>query len=267
LHKALYRSANGDFVRDQLQHFNASQQWLAVRVRTAGNSQAWSDLRRWQAQADNQALSLSNELPDVSARLFDRLPVGWSAWVRVASWPLMASSDLVPSVRMVVNPPEGSKPGRRIELLILGQLLSVSGGQIMSSQPGCRVAACPAPDLLTLATIELGKGPLELHVQTDARFNRLRPEASDGTRVQLRQGKLAWREDVGGGNFASNGALPEVTLLARDATPLFAEGRATDKASSIGLAELLGFGMRHETGWPECWGDWAHMAIRMLRQP
>lgn len=248
LHKALYRSANGDFVRDQLKHFNASQQWLAVRVRAAGNSQAWGDLRRWQAQAESQSLNLSNDLPDVSVRLFDRLPVGWSAWVRVVSWPLMQANHRAPTVSLSVALPEGSKPGQRIELLALGQLVSVSGGQLVSSKPACLVAACPAADMLTLAAIELGKGPLVLNLQADARFNRLRPEGSDGSRVQLRQGKLAWVDGAGGGRFGSPVKRPEVTLLARDGSPLFAEGRATDKASAIGLAELVGVSMQQQSG-------------------
>lgn len=248
LHKALYRSANGDFVRDQLKHFNANQKWLGVRVRVASNSQAWSDLRRWQAQAENQALSFSNNLPDVSVRMFDGLPLGWSAWVRIANWPLAVADGAAPTVSMSVTPPEGSKPGQQIELLALGQLVSVSGGRVLSSKSMCLVAACPAADLLTLASIELGGGQLVLNLKADTRFNHFCPEASDGSRVQLRQGKLAWVDEAGGGRFGSHVPLSEVTLRARDGTPLFAEGQTTETATAIGVVEMVGLGVQHKSG-------------------
>ena len=247
LHKALYRSANGEFVRDQLKRYNASQQWLGVRVRAANNSPAWSDLRLWQAQAQNQALSLNNGLPEVSARLFDRLPVGWSDWVRLGSWPV-AGDAVAGTVHMTVTPPQGSQPGQRIELLVLGKLVSVGGGRVLSSQPACRVAACPAADMLTLASIELGNGPLVLTLLPDTRFNRLHPEASEGARVLMREGKLVWAEDAGGGRFGSHGAQTEVSVLARDGTALFAEGRPSDPARAMGVAELVGLGLQQKNG-------------------
>jgi cell division protein FtsI/penicillin-binding protein 2 len=250
-HKGLHRSANGQFVRSQLLHFNARRQWLAVRVRAASATGAvseWGDLRYWQAESKSQILNLANDLPAVASRLFATLPVGWSPWVRVASWPLaLADRDAAANapVRLTLAPPPGARPGQRIDVLALGRLLGVDGGRIVASEAVCQTTACPAPEVLTQVRIELGAGQLILTLAPELRFNQLRPAAAEFARVQLRQGKLVWMEPPKG--FAP--ATPaEVTILARDGTPLFAQGRLTAMASELGVGELIGLDASQPAG-------------------
>lgn len=253
-HKALYRSANGQFVRTQLQNFNSSRQWLALRVRPmAGptNAGEWSQLSQWQAQAENQNLRLSHTMPAVVARLFATLPTGWGDWIRVAHWPLASSTGLATEVAktnqvsMRVALPASAHAGQGLEVLVLGKLLAVQGGRLVSNVPACHGNACPAADLITLAQIEIGEGPLILTLAPEPRFEQLRPDAAEFARVQMRRGKLAWVSpptSVGGAGKA------EVSIQARDGTPLFAQNQASAQAYQMGLAELVGLNTAHTHG-------------------
>lgn len=237
--KAIYRSPNGTFVRGQIADFNATRQWVAVRVHAENEAAAWGKISNWQAESENQQLLLSNRMPDVTARLFEQIPVGWSPWIRVASWPTTtrALHALAP-VRLHLTPPENAPPGTRIELLILGNVQSVNGARLLDYRPACNTRACAGNDMLSRAQLLLEGGTITLNILPNTRFNELHPQRSDAKPIQPRKGEPVW--------VANGRAAPEknttatVSLDTIDGLPLFDRDHALPDAYRLGLAGLVG---------------------------
>lgn len=237
--KALHRSPNGKFVREQIAEFNASRQWLAIRIRGDNEAATWGKVSNWQAESKNQQLVLSNRMPDVSARLFEQLPVGWSPWIRVASWPETNTSLNTPApVRLNLTPPGKTIAGIRIEMLILGNLQSVSGARVIENLPACNTAACPGRDMLSLVRLQLEGGTVTLNILPETRFNKLRPERTDAKPIQARNGKAVW---VANSRPATeNITAATVSLATADGLPLFDRDHALPDAHRLGIAGLVG---------------------------
>ena len=236
--KALHHSPNGDFVRDRIDEFNNSRQWLAVRVKQEKTEDQIGNLAHWDAQAASQKLLLTNQMPEVAARLFGRIPTGWSPWIRVAGWPASAQDGNAGSPVTVSLTLQQGVALRRLELLLLGRLQQVAGARLVSRVTACPTRACPTPEMLTRIVLEPIASRISLTLQPEPDFNRLTPDTAASQRLQLKQGRVMWVQ-------AQTAAEPTpisaaVTLSTRDGIPLFDDGKPLATAHQLGIDGLVG---------------------------
>jgi hypothetical protein len=241
--KALHHSPNGDFVRDRIDEFNSSRQWLAVRVKLEKPEDDIGNLSHWDAQTASQKLLLTNQMPDVTARLFDSIPTGWSPWIRVAGWPASAQEGNAGSpVTVSLTLPQGVAR-RRLELLVLGRLQQVDGARLISRTAACPTRACTSPEMLTRIILEPISPRISLTVQPEPDFNQLNPDSAASQRLQLKQGRVMW---VQAQTAAEPTSIPAaVTLSTRDGIPLFDDGKPLAAAHRLGIDGLVGVSKSH----------------------
>ncbi len=251
--KALYRTDNGHFVRAQIARSNASQYWMAVRVRSSSGTDAGlqslnGGMSSWLAEADGESLALSRGLKPVAVRLFATVPVGWSDWLRVAA-PHGLRAGVV-SLRLPLRSLRAEAYANGIELIVLGQLLSVTGAVVVNNDSACTGQGCVAPDMLRHIRLQPENGATELvlRLRPEPRFNLLKPAATEQLRVQIRpvgaDTAIAWVEPPG--RRAPTAAPSIVTVAARDGTTLFDGEAPTTSAQQMGLASLVGLGTSHD---------------------
>lgn len=251
--KALHRTENGNFVRTQVARFNASQYWMAVRVRSDAGTSAGSIALRggvasWLADANGESLTLSHGLPPVAVRLFDTVPVGWSEWLRVSA-PQGARTAEV-SLRLPQKSLSAGATTNDIELLVLGQILSVNGAVVVANDPACTGQGCVAPDMLRHLRLkpESGAQDLVLKLRPEPRFNVLKPAASEQLRVQIQgvgaKTTLAWVDPPSSQERKATPAV--VTVSTREGATLFDGDVATPSAIQMGLAPLVGLSSSHD---------------------
>lgn len=237
--KALNYSPNGEFVRDRISEFNHSRQWLAIRVRQETPDDELGKMASWDAQAQSQKLLLTNQMPDVTARLFEGIPVSWSQWIRVAGWPVASEENAAPTLVMLTfTLPQASPPGRRLEMLVLGRLKQVDGARLVSRLPACPTSACPSPELLTRIVLETSAQRITLALYPEPEFNRLHPDTAASQRIQLKQAKAVWVQTP-----TPNTPPPPpatVTVSTRDGIPLFDDGKPLAAARQLGVEGLAG---------------------------
>lgn len=130
--RRLYHMADGDYVRQQVDIFNAERRLLAVRVKalptaatartaaiaptasaasiapsapaapiapTARTAPTVSAAPAWQATVANAAAATSDTMPPAASALFAQLPQGWSPWTRISQWP---ATTATPHARFVL---------------------------------------------------------------------------------------------------------------------------------------------------------------------
>lgn len=257
--KALHRSANGAFVRSQIAQTNQSRHWLALRVRNSAGPSAFgaieTDTSLWRAEAGAELLQLEPGLPPVAARLFSAPPVGWSDWVRVRapqSWAQPSLSDrasLAPAgavrISLPLHAPAGGAAMPDLELLLLGQVLKVTGAALGLDLGVCKGPGCADAGMLRHLVLRPlpGAHSVELDLQPEPRFNRLQPAATEQLRVQFQKGSLVWVEPPAGGGTRQVPA--DVQVLARDGSLLYAHNEPSPKAREMGLAAIVGVGPAH----------------------
>ncbi len=234
LFRRLYRMADGAYVREQVRIFNNERRLLAWRVRPAHAGAPW------QASVADAPAPTAGELPLAAARLFADVPQGWAPWRRIAAWPAAAPHA---ATRIVMARPPA---GQRIELLLIGRLLTVEGARLLGQpRDACTGRACPsraAAQLVVLealpgaAVIALTAAPLEMGALAgDDQYRHLR----------VAGGKLAWRALAANSAVARRLEPAGVILHDRRGVELWSGGAPTSAAQSAGLAPLLGVRAEH----------------------
>ncbi|WP_028453066.1 penicillin-binding transpeptidase domain-containing protein [Chitinilyticum aquatile] len=234
----LYSKQDGAYVLSQIRHYNQERMWSAIRIsqslqQTQGAD--WLDLVS--AEVDGIAVSVNNTMPDVSARLFDHLPQGWSPWIRVQNWPQTASANSTIQLRLLVT------AGTEFDVLSLGEVKHVEGATILERVADCRGSGCPASDMLNRLRLLAQAAEVRMTLRPETRFNTLNSATADNRNIRLHQGKLIWVP-----NEAAQGKAPTpaaVSIQARDGTPLYENGKSTQAAIGMGLTSLTGLSERH----------------------
>lgn len=233
LFKRLYRMADGAYVREQVRIFNSERRLLAWRVRPAHAAQAW------QASVATAPVATAAELPLAAARLFAEVPQGWAAWSRLAAWP---EAGVRSSARLEMPLARSGK----IEVMLVGRLLSVSGARLVGdARDACTGRACPSPAAVQVLVLEPLPGarsitldalPLEMGALSgDQQYRHLR----------VAGGKLAWRALASNSSTARRAAPAAVNLHDRHGTLLWSGGAPAPVAVAAGLAPLLGMRAEH----------------------
>lgn len=233
LFKRLHRMADGDYVREQVRIFNNERRLLAWRVRPAQAAQTW------QASVASAPVASAAELPLAAARLFAEVPQGWAAWSRIAAWP---EADVPAGARIELN----VKGGERIEVMLIGRLLNVSGARLAGdARNACTGRACPSPAAVQVLVLEPLPGarrialeamPLEMAaLGGDQQYRHLR----------VAGGKLAWRALAANSSTARRATPAGVLLHDRHGTLLWSGGAPAPAAVAAGLAPMLGLRAEH----------------------
>ncbi|WP_229414300.1 penicillin-binding transpeptidase domain-containing protein [Zemynaea arenosa] len=263
--KRLYRMADGDYVRQQVDIFNAERRLLAVRVKSPGSAPTAPATPTalaapaWQADVADAATATSDTMPPAASALFAQLPQGWSSWTRISQWPATATTPRARLVLSLTNRPAAARVDsarvavapspvaaaarvtRTIEVMLAGRLLSVSGATIESQRDACTGRVCPdraAVRIYTLAphagadTIALEATPLSMATLAnpgDAKYRHIR----------IADGRLIW-QTLDETTAPARAPAHDITIADRNGTPLWTDGAPTDDARAAGLAPLLG---------------------------
>jgi cell division protein FtsI/penicillin-binding protein 2 len=233
----LYYKADGDYVREQVRIFNIERRLLAWRLRATALPFAA------QVTIGGAPAATSGAMPAAAARLFARVPQDWGPWTRVADWP-SGRDDTVLTLAL----PHAAAGGETLQLLVAGQLKSVSGARVRGAAlPACTGRACPAGDAVQQVGLEMLPGaravtlalaPLDLAALAapgDQQYRHLR----------LGAGRLSW-QPLAGRQGAPRLAPPaEVVLADRLGAPLWSAGAPSGPAVAAGLAPLLGLNLDH----------------------
>ena len=237
-HQALHFSGTGRYVRRQVAIFNARQLLAAIRWRP--DFETCTD---WQADWGEVPLTLVGSMPLLAERLFAEAPQGWRAWRRVAHWPDLEQR---PPVRFRCALPKAAQSGDRLELLVAGKDLKVTGATVLASAPRC-LSAQPCTDRDALAhwlRLEMQAGATQLELAFQPLPAAVFPDLYryDFAHIQRIDGNLYWRDlpvATDGGRVVR--ATPaEVTLRDQQGTLLWASGQPTQQAWDLGLAALVG---------------------------
>ena len=229
----LYRKADGEYVRTQIQVFNSERRLLGWRVRPARTGQ-------WRASVGSAPAATASGLPASSSRLFADLPQAWAGWMRLASWPEAPAGT---PARITLDLDSAGS----VEIMLAGRLLGIEGAQLAGSRAVCDGRACPSADavrVLALApdagarSVTLTALPLDMAgigARGDEQYRHLR----------VRGGELAWHALAAGAGAARRQAAVPVTLVDRNGALLWSAGAPTRAATDAGLATLLGLHEQH----------------------
>lgn len=261
--KALYQSANGDFVRAQVALANRSRFWLAVRLMSTDESSLPVAARgtHWLARSGQELLELTEGLPDVSARLFRSMPTTATPWVRVQApqrWSNVLQSTSNPrtpnldrpggdSVKLTLPASAVNDRQLRFSVLVLGSVVQVDGAAIEASHAACAGPGCPNEQVMTRLDLRRDAAAFDvvLHLRPQPGFNKLSPASSEHLAVQWRSGRPVW---VDAPAHPGRTAPPaEVHLSAADGGVLFSSGAPSDLAREAGLLPVVGMGRGHST--------------------
>lgn len=238
VHQALHFSGTGRYVRRQVAAFNARQLLVAIRWRP--DFEACTD---WQADWGEVPLTLIGSMPLLAERLFAEAPQGWRAWRRVAHWPDLEQRR---PVRFRCVLPKPAQSGDRLELLVMGKDLKVTGATVLASASRC-LSAQPCTERDALAhwlRLEMQEGVSQLELAFQPLPAEVFPDLYryDFAHIQRVDGKLYWRDlptATDGGRVARS-TPAEVTLRDRQGALLWEGGQPTQQAWDLGLAALVG---------------------------
>ncbi|QJE03575.1 hypothetical protein HH212_23900 [Massilia forsythiae] len=271
----VYGRADGDYVREQLRIFNGERRLLAWRVQDAAPADAGAagadavaalaatplaagamaaagmPALPWRADAGGMPAPLAHDMPAAAARLFARLPQGWTPWQRIGAWPAGRSATL----RLPLAAP--AQGGERLRLMLAGRLLDVRGALLAAAPvPACSGRACRTPDQVQVLDLRLAPGARELAL--DAASLGLDALAMPGDaryrHLALEHGRLAWQAlpaHAGAPAAAPQSpvpAAPALRLEDRSGAPLWRDGAPVDAARGAGLAALLGVHAGQQSG-------------------
>lgn len=237
--KRLYRMADGDYVREQVQVFNSERRLLAWRMKPQAPRQGGD----WQASVGGAPASTTTAMPPAAARLFADVPQGWAPWNRVAAWPDAAAGA---PAQLTLALPRAAQAGQAIELMLIGRLLSVEGAHVRGQpRDACSGRDCPSPASVQSLVLDLEPGARK--VSLSAAPLRMAGLAGDQQYRHLRVagGQLDWRPLAANSATARAPSLAAVTLADRHGAVLWSGGEPTRAAVEAGLAPLLGIRAAH----------------------
>ena len=236
--KRLYRMADGDYVREQVQIFNSERRLLAWRGQAAAPGV-------WQASVASAPASASSAMPPAAARLFAEVAQGWAPWQRIAAWPHGAGANAGARLTLALVRP--ARDGETLQLMLIGRVLAVQGATLRSRQGVCSGRACPAPDAAQAIVLDLAPGARSVAV--DAAPLAMAALAGDQQYRHLRvlAGRLDWQPLAANSDsaLARRAAPAQVTLADRNGALLWSGGAPTPAAIDAGLAPMLGVRAEH----------------------
>ncbi|ATQ77597.1 hypothetical protein CR152_26150 [Massilia violaceinigra] len=234
--KRLYRMADGDYVREQVQVFNSERRLLAWRLKP-------NQTGEWQASVASAPASTTAAMPPAAARLFADVPQGWAPWTRVGAWPDAAAGA---PARLTLALPRAAQAGQSIELMLVGRLLSLDGAQLRGQpRDACSGRDCPSPASVQSLVLDLQPGARAITLT--AAPLRMAGLAGDQQyrHLRLAGGRLAWQPLAANSATARAAPLAGVTLADRHGTVVWSGGEPTRAAVDAGLAPLLGIRAAH----------------------
>ena len=235
--KRLYRDADGDYVRRQINAFNADMGWAALRVATASDPLVAKG-GAWQALVAGAALPVTHEVPPRTLALFAQMPRGWGPWQRAEG-----ARDAVRFRLPLAGPARG---GESAQLLVLGGLRSLQGArQVGAVQNACHGPACkPETPLQEVRVVlEPGAQALEVEIEALGRDVLALSDGGDFRHIQRRGNQLVWvQQDA---SPVVEKVASKVTVTDRRGEPLLVDGALTEVAQRAGLGPLLGLDPRH----------------------
>lgn len=237
--KRLYRMADGDYVREQVQVFNSERRLLAWRMK----AQAPQQSGEWQASVATAPASTTASMPPAAARLFADVPQGWAPWTRIGSWPDAAAGA---PARITLALPRAAQAGQSLELMLAGRLLSVDGARLRAkARDACSGRDCPTAASVQALVLDLEPGARS--VSLSAAPLRMAGLAGDQQYRHLRVAgsRLAWQPLAANSATARAAPLAAVTLADRHGTVVWSGGEPTRAAVDAGLAPLLGIRAAH----------------------
>ncbi len=232
----LYRMADGDYVRAQIQVFNSERRLLGWRMRGSQSG-------RWEASVMDAPAAIASGMPPPAARLFADLPQGWAPWSRVGAWP-----DAGPGApaRLALNLAQPARAGQQMTLMLAGRLLGVDGARLRSAQDACSARACPSAAAVQVLTLDLPPGARTVTLRA-APLDMAGLSGGDRQYRHLRvvKGRLEWQALRTNSATARPAPLVPVTLTDRHGALLWSVGAPTQAALDAGLAPLLGLHEQH----------------------
>lgn len=241
LHRVLHFGAAGRYVRQQIDVFNSRQLLAAVRWRPE-----FTATGDWRAEWGDAPLMLTAAMPLLAGRLFAEIPRGWEPWRRVARWPALTGR---PPVRFRLTLDRPAPRGARLEVLVVGAALAVTGAAVLAREPRC-LEARPCGDRDAAAhwlRLELGEGATGLTLELQPLPATGFPDAyrHDFAHIQRIGDRLVWHDPPATANPAPRHPSAEVTLRDRAGAVLLAHGQPTETGWALGLAALVGLDPAH----------------------
>lgn len=244
----LYRKADGKFVRNKVEEYNHMQSWAALRLKTSHPEQATTvSSSSWNASVDDIPSHTAEGMPEVTQRLFNSPPKGWSKWIRIDRWP---ANNLPNHEKKVVFELTDSAllplRGQQVEVMTFEPPTAIRGATLLHTRPACFGPACPSPDFLIITTLQVHDFPsrLALTIPTNKTFNLLQPLAAMSHPIKVREGKLTWSPAPPSESIKDS--LPHTaTIIAHGGEPLMVNGQPTQISTDLGLLPVVGINREH----------------------
>ncbi len=248
VHRLLYNSVTGRYVRQQADAFNAQRLLAAVRLRVGDGAEATTaKTDDWQAETQGIRLGLTEKMPLLASGLFAELPRHWQPWQRVAHWP--AGADTATPVRFTLK--LAQYPAQTtFQLLVVGRDIETDGVHVLRKESRCLAgSACgdSNPPLAQQRTFRPLAGAAQLVVQ----FRPLSAQAAprlfrhDFAHIYLEDNQLRWQTPPPANQQQQNEQKVAVTLQDRNGASLWEPQGPTEATWNLGLAALVGIAPGH----------------------
>lgn len=247
VHRLLYNSVTGRYVRQQADIFNAQRLLAAVRLQTGAESDsAAAATNAWQAESQSVRLSLTEKMPMLASGLFAELPKHWQPWQRVAHWP--AGADPATPVRFTL-PLAGYSARTPWQLLVVGRDIETGGVRVLRNDFRC-LSGSPCRNDAALAQ-ELTVQPLAGAAQLVVQFRPLSAQVAtalfrhDFAHIHLENGQPRWQAQPPAIRQQQLEQKTTVTLQDRNGARLWETTGPTEATWNLGLAALVGIDPKH----------------------
>ncbi len=245
--KRLYRLADGEYVRQQIDIFNSERRLLAWRLRPERTDTQLATASPAAAAVAQTPVRVVAAMPPASARLFADMPQGWANWTRIGQWP--HGDRTRASISIALARP--AKGGELLELMLAGRVQQISGATLHGQpQDACTGRACPAASSVQVLVLALAAGTRTVDIVADALD--IGPLALRGDQqhrhLRVTAGRLDWHSVPGATRMAAGrgaGSAFDLTLSDRHGTLLWSDGAPTAQAEAAGLGPLLGIRREH----------------------
>ena len=237
--KRLYRQADGEYVRQQVDLYNSERRLLAWRLAEGTTAGVTVHAHA----AGGGLLGQSAGMPPVAVRLFADLPQGWQPWSRAAHW--RGDDTLTLEVRL----PQPASGREAIRLMVAGNLTGVHA----SGTPACTGRACRAAGDVRVLVLRPEPGARSIPVQVRAldMSQALNPGDQAYRHIRLAGGKLSWQRAAGRNGLPAasgrGGEVPAQGMQVEDRAGrlLWSDGAALPAAHDAGMAAMLGLAPGH----------------------
>lgn len=276
---ALHTTANGSYIKQQVQTLNDTEHWLAWRWKLDGGVAPVVN-----ASAGGELLRLANSMPDVTVRLFAALPTGWTGWQRAMAPIKAADAEATVRLRIELTPAlrELAERNNGLEMLLLGQLQPAITGARVQANSVCDGSGCVDRAVLNQLRLmpDAGASEIVINVKPEPRYLKLKPARTGALVLQwasaAAQGAAGASRTVADLRWVSprpaslavvtdfkprEGAVDldaadaidalikfnanDIQVRARDGAVLYADGSPTAAARTMGLTSLVGFSNNH----------------------